>query len=303
MISREPWDTLAGIAIYEEQSALRALDLGCRHLLAAHQWTDWHLDTEDGTAGDDGVGDAGKDGGDNRCHPVDEVMLMIARHFVLVADAEGIPCSGEHGVHGWSGGWVHLDQHADGDGRQELLDEVMVLSEVHSPVENVNGPQKDVGGEEFRKRGLNGFIARAAEFGSAKRRHLERLGDGLEQWEGHESTTHLSSDAHECLGVAAFAQRPHGCRDGRVDLLPTSEVVGGDDTDGMESPGHVHVILADPFAGRECEGDHEDGSHELIEVHLDVLAFTDEGGGDAQHDAGREVLQRMREDVVQVNDK
>ncbi len=66
-------------------------------------------------------------------------MGIVSRIFAIGSDTKDEPGGSEHGVHGGSGSWEEFDKGANGDRRKELLDEVVVFSEIEFPVKLSGG--------------------------------------------------------------------------------------------------------------------------------------------------------------------
>ena len=104
------------------------------HLHLLLEWSDGHFSSKDSVSVVDGIGDTGENGTDTGSDPVDKVVLIFRREFKVAADAKGIPAGTQHGVHGRSSSGEEFNEGTNGNGRQELLDPVVVLSKVEFPV-------------------------------------------------------------------------------------------------------------------------------------------------------------------------
>ena len=168
------------------------------------------------------------------------------------------PRRGEHGIHGRSGDGEVDNECANGHGRQGLFNDVMVLSKVQFPIENVDDPEQKEGGPELAQKGFHGVIVIGMiKFGSSKGFQFEMIRECVKEGKGDQPSAHLTSHAHIGFRVGTFSQGPHGETDGRIDVVTTSNVIGRDHPDGMGKPGDLFAVLTDPFSGAKGENDHD----------------------------------------------
>lgn len=66
-------------------------------------------------------------------------MLEFGRKFKFFPHTKDGPTGTEHGVHGGPGRRKVFNQGPNGDGRQGLLDNVVIGPKVDFPIQNING--------------------------------------------------------------------------------------------------------------------------------------------------------------------
>ena len=215
--------------------------------------------------------------------------IISGSTYIFVGGKDG-PGGAEHGVHGRSTGGEHLNEVPNAERRQRLLDPVVVLAKVDLPVDGIDDEQQQHGGEQLVEGGADALlVGLLVEVWSAEGGPAQGLAEKVEEREGDEAAAHLTGDADEHLGVVALAEGPHADGDGGVDVLSAADVVSGDDADGVRQPRDVLAVGADPLAGGEGEGHHEEGADELVAPEGGVLAADDEAGRDRQDEARRDV--------------
>jgi hypothetical protein len=81
------------------------------------------------------IGDGRQDPRQEGSYPIYKVVKVIVGVLVGFTYAKDIPRRCQHGVHGRTGGREQFNQCSNGNCRQGLLDNVMVRSKVHFPIE------------------------------------------------------------------------------------------------------------------------------------------------------------------------